>query len=179
MIDLRGPIPDAMAPLVVDQPWDLGRLWSLALPTESLDVAALAWQLELPWWREGDRAFAVSPAQVRADPRRYADHWRSTLEADLRHPLVLVRRERSVVLDGLHRLLKAYHFGWIRIATQTVPAEALWRIAPRNADGAPSSAPRVRAGEGNRTPVSSLGSSRSAIEPHPRGPTDRVGGAPV
>src|SRR4051794_2512301 len=31
----------------------------------------------------------------------------------------------------------------------------------------------VRAGEGNRTPVSSLGSLRSAIEPHPRGPTVR------
>jgi hypothetical protein len=28
----------------------------------------------------------------------------------------------------------------------------------------------IGAGEGNRTPVSSLGSLRSAIEPHPRGP---------
>ncbi len=33
----------------------------------------------------------------------------------------------------------------------------------------------VRAGEGNRTPVSSLGSLRSAIEPHPRGPSGRAG----
>jgi SAM-dependent methyltransferase len=31
--------------------------------------------------------------------------------------------------------------------------------------------PAAGAGEGNRTPVSSLGSSRSAIEPHPRGRT--------
>ena len=31
------------------------------------------------------------------------------------------------------------------------------------------------AGEGNRTPVSSLGSLRSAIEPHPRGPSGRAG----
>src|SRR5439155_282555 len=32
-----------------------------------------------------------------------------------------------------------------------------------------------RAGEGNRTPVSSLGSLRSAIEPHPRAPTAMSG----
>ncbi len=38
----------------------------------------------------------------------------------------------------------------------------------------PHEAVSMRAGEGNRTPVSSLGSSRSAIEPHPRVPTGRV-----
>jgi hypothetical protein len=37
----------------------------------------------------------------------------------------------------------------------------------------------IGAGEGNRTPVSSLGSSRSAIEPHPREPTPWSAGPTV
>ena len=44
----------------------------------------------------------------------------------------------------------------------------------------PSAFPQVTggAGEGNRTPVSSLGRSRSAIEPHPRAAVASVATAP-
>ena len=128
MIDRRGPIPDVMRTVVLDEPWDLVRLWSLWLPTESYDVAGLAWQLELPWWPDRDRVFAVSPLEVLADPGAHPEQWRRTLEADLRSPIYAYRAERLVVLDGMHRLLKAHHFRWVRISVRTVSDDARARL---------------------------------------------------
>ena len=131
MIDARSPIPEVMSPVLLEEPWDLERLWSMWLPTESFTVADLVWQLELPWWRADGRDFAVSPAQVAADPDRYPDQWERTHDADLLRPIFVMRRERLAVLDGVHRLLKAHHLGWIRIMGHAVPPDALTKIAVR------------------------------------------------
>ena len=47
----RSSIPEVMSPVLLEEPWDLDRLWSMWLPTESFTVADLVWQLEQPWWR--------------------------------------------------------------------------------------------------------------------------------
>jgi hypothetical protein len=57
--------------------------------------------------RIGDRRFAVTPNEVRADPERHEAHWRRALDAELAFPIDLLRRERLIILDGVHCLLKA------------------------------------------------------------------------
>jgi hypothetical protein len=146
MIDPRAPMPDAMRAVLLPEPWDLDRLFSLYLPVQSVAVADLAWQLELPWWRDGERTFAVSPAEVLAVPDRHPAHWRRTIDADLHRPIFLVKRQGLVVVDGMHRLLKAHHHGWVRIMAHTVPAEMLERIVLPDDDEAPATAPRTPSG---------------------------------
>jgi hypothetical protein len=88
-------------------------------------VSQLEWLLELPWWRGNGRAFAVSPLQVALSPDSYPDQYARTLKADLRRPLhVTPRARRWVVLDGIHRLLKAELQGLDKIRVKRLPQSA-------------------------------------------------------
>jgi hypothetical protein len=105
--DLWRKMPPVMQALLPNVMWDREKLHQLVVPVSELPLASLRWQLDLPWWRDGDRRFAVTPNQVRHDPERHAVHWRRILDADLAFPIDLLQRERLVILDGVHRLLKA------------------------------------------------------------------------
>ena len=111
--------------------WDLQRLHSLALPSERIPLDELAWHLELPYWRAPDgRFFAVTPLEVIANPSRYREQFERTVRADLDRPIHLHRRgDRSVILDGVHRLLKAHLIGCSTIAVHHVSARALSNCA--------------------------------------------------
>jgi hypothetical protein len=100
-------MPPVMQALLPNVTWDRARLHQLDVPIVELRVSKLRWQLDLPWWRVGERRFAVTPNEVRMDPERHAVHWRRTLDADLSYPIHLLQRDRLVILDGVHRLLKA------------------------------------------------------------------------
>ena len=105
---LSGDVPDALRGIVLDRPWDLGSLLALQLPVGVVEVEPLSWQLDLPWWRVGDRWFVVSPNQVRTEPHRYPAQWARTMDADLDAPIHVRRTDRGpVILDGVHRLLRA------------------------------------------------------------------------
>jgi hypothetical protein len=102
-------LPDALRGVILDFHWDLDRLHALRLPETRLPVQGLAWHLELPFWSVEGRPFRVSPAEVAATPDRFSDHWTRTLGADLSFSLDgRIRSDgRVVLLDGVHRLLKA------------------------------------------------------------------------
>lgn len=129
--ELRADVPSALRGVILEAAWNLDRLHELELPIESIPVGELVWQLMLPWWRDAEGPFAVTPEQVRSDPQRYPKQWERTMNADLRYPIHLVRRRRWVVLDGVHRLLKAQILGLERIPAGCVTREALRTIVAR------------------------------------------------
>ena len=82
--------------------------------------------LDLPYWRDGGRPFQITPAQVKADPARYQEQYKRTMVADLAHPLdLLFRNDRWVILDGVHRLLKADVLGLSQVRVRPVSAAML------------------------------------------------------
>src|SRR6478672_6660159 len=88
--------------------WDLERMWGFDAPVESVSVESLRWHLSLPFWRHGEEMFAASPNEVRERPRAHGEQLRRTLAADLDCPLIALRAAAGpLVVDGLHRLLKA------------------------------------------------------------------------
>ncbi len=129
-------IPPAMRGVLLNIRWDRDALFQLSLPVEEIPVGDLRWQLELPWWRDGDRHFAVTPTDVRADPVRYRAHWERTLAADLRYPIhLLATAPRLRILDGVHRLLKAELTGQHVIRACRVDRESLTTIViPKRRD---------------------------------------------
>lgn len=119
-------IPSQLRGVLLNVTWEREALHRLPLPVEEVPVAELRWQLDLPWWRDGDRYFAVTPVEVRADPVRYCVHWHRTLNADLRYPVhLLATTARLRILDGVHRLLKADAMGDRYIRAHRVDREQL------------------------------------------------------
>jgi hypothetical protein len=118
--DLWRKMPPVMQALLPNAEWDRAKLHELTLPVVELRVADLRWMLDLPWWRVGERRFAVTPNQVRHAPERYATHWRRVLDADLDYPIDLLQRQRLIVLDGVHRLLKADVLGMRMLACRVL-----------------------------------------------------------
>ena len=129
--ELRAVMPTALRGVILEAAWDLARLHELELPGERVPIRGLAWQLSLPWWRNERRPFAVTPQHVHSDPARHREQWERTMNADLRYPIHLVRRRRWVVLDGVHRLLKAQIIGLDWIPACLVTPDALGDILVR------------------------------------------------
>jgi hypothetical protein len=129
--ELRADLPPALRGVIMGAAWDLARLHELELPIEEVAIEELVWQLMLPWWRDAGRPFVVAPEQVRSDPGRYPEQWKRTMDADLRYPIHLVKRRRWVVLDGVHRLLKARIVGLERIPACRLTREGLRAIVVR------------------------------------------------
>ena len=98
------------------------------------------WHLDLPFWRHDGKPFQVTPGQVKADPVRYEEHYRRTLAADIGCPLDLTtRNHRWVILDGVHRLLKADLLGLSHVPVRRVPDTMLPLIRWRAMGGGPPS----------------------------------------
>lgn len=113
--DLRGIWPDA--------DWDNARLHALALPIEMLPLERLTWILEHPVWSSKPPAprFDLRPVDVVAKPGEHAVHARRIADADLRWPLLVHDLNgRLVVIDGLHRLVRAQGDGLASVAVQRV-----------------------------------------------------------
>lgn len=122
--ELVGMMPEALREVFPPYRWQLAKLWELDLKVEPVEIADLVWMFDLPLWQlEGER-FKVTPHQVAETPMNFRAHYQRVMDADLDFPINLVAyRGRLVVLDGVHRLLKAHFLRrrWIAgtIATAT------------------------------------------------------------
>lgn len=124
--------PELRRWVLTDVTWDPHALWTIDVPTVDVAVDDLAWMLELPWWRDGDRYFSVRPIDVAAEPARHAAQHARTLAADLAYPLAGTMMEgRLVLLDGLHRLLKARLLGITTVQVRVLPADRIDDIRTR------------------------------------------------
>jgi hypothetical protein len=125
-----GVVPPALRGVLLDFRWELDRLLALDLPFEEVRVRDFRWLLDLPFWRERGNLFVVTPNQVRDRPGEHIEQWARTLRADLDLPVHITERHcRMVILDGIHRLLKADIFGRHTILARRVPVPVLPLIA--------------------------------------------------
>lgn len=99
--------------------WDVRKLWSVDLPTVEVPVAELEWLLDLPFWDDGVHELALAPSTVAARPGEHLQEYRRTMTADLRCPINVIQLDdRLIVMDGVHRLLKAWLLGHHSITTK-------------------------------------------------------------
>jgi len=51
----------------------------------------------------------LKPWEVTKNPDKHSTHWKKIQEADLKYPIdIMENKGRWLILDGLHRLVKAY-----------------------------------------------------------------------
>lgn len=123
--------PAALEGVILDFHWDPDRLHDLPLPELEVPTAALKRHLDLPFWAAAGRPFQVSPAQVAAEPGKHPHQWKRTMDADLRYPLDTYTdgADRLVILDGIHRLLKAVIEAHRTVRVRVLDPEAFDSIA--------------------------------------------------
>lgn len=71
----------------------------------SFNVQKLKDELDVNYWRDDQGTF--SPNDVLNDKHRYKDHYDRVLQADLSYPII-IHQPSQIVVDGVHRLTKAY-----------------------------------------------------------------------
>ena len=119
-------MPTELRGVLCDFVWDSDKLQRLPLPVETATVDALRWHLDLPYWRHDGKPFQVTPAQVKANHTRYEVQYQRAMAADLGYPIdLLFRNDRWVILDGVHRLLKADVLGLSHVRVRRLPAAML------------------------------------------------------
>jgi hypothetical protein len=98
------PLPDGTTPF-----WRMPTIWSAAAgkPTIHLTLEDLGILDDVVWFG--------GPNAVQPTVRRIAGHTRDICNADLSYPIIVTKS--GVVLDGAHRIAKAYIQG-----LQTIPA---------------------------------------------------------
>lgn len=102
--------------------WEVEALWALDLPAVPFPIARLAWHLDTPLWPADGEKYRLTPRQVVKSPFRYAAEYRRTRAANLLFPIEITRfRNRWLILDGVHRLLKAHEDGLEQIMVRKVP----------------------------------------------------------
>jgi len=128
---LLNELPPELYDVILDFHWDVALLHSLDLPVVELQVAELAWHLQLPFWSRDGRPFQVTPLEVVAEPWVHAEQYARTMAADLCYPLDVVRRTdgRITILDGVRRLLRAHLNGLESVRVRILEWDELDSIA--------------------------------------------------
>ena len=104
------------------------QLWELDVPVEELPSHELAWHLDVPFLGEHG-AYDLKPRQVLDAPDLHREEYERTMRADLMHPIdVMANKGRWLILDGLHRLMKAHALGMGRVRVRKIPREFIPRI---------------------------------------------------
>lgn len=127
-----GPVQTAMSaprrlPRVIEThwhafDWDVEALWALDLPAVAFPVSRLEWHLDVPVWPRDGVPYSLTPRDVLKSPYRYADEYRRTQAASLVFPIEITwHRGRWLILDGIHRLLKAHELGHEQMIVRKVP----------------------------------------------------------
>jgi len=125
------------------QTYDVEQLWKIDRPGQDVDPEKLLGKIGRTW---GDRLNRYGWKDVLAAPDKYPDEVSRVDKADLRYP-VLVRDRDDVVVDGIHRLLKARKTGQpvqgIRLSPEDMQAALLKKeaghVEDRIAERAPGS----------------------------------------
>ena len=113
------PLADGSIPFVsMQQLWDM----AAGLPSKKVRVSELNALDEIRWFSERMQKLPTC--------RAVAEHARDIYEADFRFPIIL--SPSGAVLDGMHRLCKAFLQGMEEIDAVQLPKMPpnLWRLLP-------------------------------------------------
>lgn len=106
--------------------WDVEALWALDLKAESFPLSRLEWMLDIPAFGFEGENYCLSAREVLRQPFRYAAEYQRVKMASLVFPIEIVwLRGRWVILDGMHRMMKAHEAQHDEIMVRKVPLRLL------------------------------------------------------
>lgn len=92
---------------------DTTKLRELDVPVVDFEIEKLIWNFNLPLWeKDGTDDWNLTPREVINKIEGSATHQNRVAEADLQYPILLLERNgKWLIIDGAHRLVKAFEAG--------------------------------------------------------------------
>lgn len=119
-------LPGIIKKVGFDFNWNEEKVWKLDVPVEDMDIRELEWHFEIPFWDTPGGYYDLTPNQVVQNPGKFKDEYVRTMKTSMEYPLdIMFWNGRWLMLDGLHRLLKAKIIGMEKIKVRKIPKEAI------------------------------------------------------
>ena len=117
-------LPKIIENIGFDFHWDEEKVWTLDVPIEEMSISELEWHFDIPFWNKPNGYYDLTPNEVINNPNQYQDEFKRTMNADLKHPLdIMFWKNNWLLLDGLHRLVKAKQLGMDKIKVRKISKE--------------------------------------------------------
>ncbi len=122
--------PKIIEDITPDFDWDSKKIWALDLPIQEMKIDDLIWHFDYPFWeKEGTDDWNLTPLELIKNPEAEPSHYRKIQEADLSFPIEVIEyKGRYRILDGIHRLVKAYMQGQKTIQVRIIPEDKFKEI---------------------------------------------------
>lgn len=106
--------------------WDEQKVWELDILEEEMDIKELEWHFGIPFWETKDGYYDFKPIWVIENPDKFSERYKRVMKADLKYSLdIMLWKGRWLLLDGLHRLVKAKMLGQKTVKVRKIPKELI------------------------------------------------------
>ena len=116
------PIPNILnTGFKTDEP----RLWKIDIPVEEISILELDYNLDIPYLeKEGTDDWNLTPRMLIKNFKKEAFHAKKVNDADLKYPIEIYNHKgKWIILDGIHRFIKAMRLGHKKIKVRRVSNE--------------------------------------------------------
>jgi len=108
---------------------DPKKIWALDIPVTNIPIDSLLWHLEMPFWSSDQGYYDLSPNDVISKPELFKEEYERTMNANLAHPIDIMKNKgKWLILDGLHRLVKAKIIGAKKVKVRKIPRSEIPNI---------------------------------------------------
>ena len=115
-------LPKIIEEVGFDFSWDEKKVWALSYPIEEIDIEELTWHFDIPFHWLGDEIYNLKPIEIINNPEKYKGEYDRTMKSDLKFPIdIMWNKGRWLILDGLHRLMKAKILGLRKVKVRKIP----------------------------------------------------------
>lgn len=114
-------IPQIIKDVGFDFDWSEPKVWALDVPVEEIPIDELTWHFDISFlWENG--VYNLTPQEVLTNPDAHEEEYERTMKADLSHPIdIMENKGRWLILDGLHRLMKASILKMEKVNVRKIP----------------------------------------------------------
>ena len=122
-------VPKIIEEVGFDFEWSEEKVWALDIPVEEMDIKELEWHFQVPFWFKQDGFYDLSPNEVMQEPEKHQAEYNRTINSNLDYPLdIMQNKDRWLLLDGLHRLVKAEILGMKKVKVRKIPRSKISEI---------------------------------------------------
>lgn len=126
---MKDDLPSIIKEVGFDFDWEEEKIWKLDIPVTEMDIGELIWHFDIPFhWHRGG-IYNLTSREIMKKPEEYKEEYERTIRADMKYPIdIMENKGRWLILDGLHRLMRAYIQRMKKVKVRIIPREKIPEI---------------------------------------------------